>query len=99
MSTQEGTPTAVGDWEREEVDAANGSGKPPVVFVHGLWLLASSWDRWAELFREAGYSTLQPGWPGDCCRPGRSATPCQDHWLRNQSVGSTCSAAASGPRL
>jgi non-heme chloroperoxidase len=65
MSTQEGTPTAVADWEREEVDAANASGKPPVVFVHGLWLLASSWDRWAELFREAGYSTLQPGWPDD----------------------------------
>ena len=26
-----------------------------VVFVHGLWLLDSSWDRWAAFFEEAGY--------------------------------------------
>jgi pimeloyl-ACP methyl ester carboxylesterase len=36
-----------------------------VVFVHGLWLLASSWDRWATVFEEAGYSALSPGWPDD----------------------------------
>ena len=37
----------------------------PVVFVHGLWLHASSWDSWADLFRESGYEPLMPGWPGD----------------------------------
>jgi pimeloyl-ACP methyl ester carboxylesterase len=37
----------------------------PVVFVHGLWLHASSWDPWVELFREAGYAPSAPGWPGD----------------------------------
>jgi non-heme chloroperoxidase len=35
------------------------------VFVHGLWLLASSWDRWRALFEEQGYMTLTPGWPDD----------------------------------
>ncbi len=64
MSTSEDTAT-IADWEREEIDAANASGKQPVVFVHGLWLLGSSWDRWAGLFGAAGYSTLQPGWPDD----------------------------------
>jgi pimeloyl-ACP methyl ester carboxylesterase len=51
--------------EREAVSQANESGRQPVVFVHGLWLLPSSWDRWAELFESAGYATLQPGWPDD----------------------------------
>jgi pimeloyl-ACP methyl ester carboxylesterase len=37
----------------------------PVVFIHGLWLLESSWDRWAELFREAGFEPVSPGWPDD----------------------------------
>ena len=35
-----------------------------VVFIHGLWLHASSWDPWAELFRTAGYAPVAPGWPG-----------------------------------
>src|SRR5207237_3432017 len=39
--------------------------KQPVVFVHGLWLLASSWERWRGLFEEQGYTTLAPGWPDD----------------------------------
>jgi pimeloyl-ACP methyl ester carboxylesterase len=51
--------------ELEQVDRANKSGKVPVVFVHGLWLLPSSWDRWAELFEQAGYTALSPGWPDD----------------------------------
>src|SRR3954465_8835587 len=51
--------------ELEEVDRANSSGKQPVVFVHGLWLLDSSWDRWAALFEEAGYAAVSPGWPDD----------------------------------
>ncbi len=37
----------------------------PVVFVHGLWLLSSSWDRWRKFFDEQGYTTLAPGWPDD----------------------------------
>ena len=36
----------------------------PVVFVHGLWVHATSWDPWAEFFREAGYAPVAPGWPG-----------------------------------
>jgi len=51
--------------ELEEVDLANASGKQPVVFVHGLWLLDSSWDRWATFFEDAGYATVTPGWPDD----------------------------------
>src|SRR5437588_10050119 len=51
--------------ERQEVEKANASGRTPVVFVHGLWLLPSSWDRWQALFQEAGYATLAPGWPDD----------------------------------
>ena len=51
--------------EAEQVARANDSGKQPVVFVHGLWLLASSWDRWAELFEEAGYVAVTARWPDD----------------------------------
>ncbi len=53
--------------EREigQVEAANASGRVPVVFIHGLWLLASSWDPWAKAFEEAGYAVLSPGWPDD----------------------------------
>jgi pimeloyl-ACP methyl ester carboxylesterase len=39
--------------------------RTPVVFVHGLWLHADSWGAWADLFREAGYDPIAPGWPGD----------------------------------
>jgi non-heme chloroperoxidase len=51
--------------EQQQISDANASGHPPVVFVHGLWLLPSSWDRWQTLFQEAGYATLAPGWPDD----------------------------------
>ena len=51
--------------EQAEVAAANDSGKPVVAFVHGLWLLPSSWDRWRQAFEEAGYATVAPGWPDD----------------------------------
>jgi non-heme chloroperoxidase len=51
--------------EQQEIDRANASGKQPVVFVHGLWLLASSWDNWRAFFEEQGYTTLAPGWPDD----------------------------------
>jgi non-heme chloroperoxidase len=49
----------------EQVARANESGRVPVVFIHGLWLLPSSWDRWAELFAAAGYAPVSPGWPDD----------------------------------
>ena len=51
--------------ETEQVESANESGRTPVVFIHGLWLLPSSWQRWAEMFEEAGYAALTPTWPGD----------------------------------
>lgn len=53
------------DHETAEIDRANASGLRPVLFVHGLWLLSSSWDRWRGVFEEAGYTTLAPGWPDD----------------------------------
>jgi pimeloyl-ACP methyl ester carboxylesterase len=52
-------------YEEDQVNIANASGRPPVVFIHGLWLLPSSWDRWRTVFDEAGYATLAPGWPDD----------------------------------
>src|ERR1700694_5960847 len=51
--------------DQEQVDRANASGRRPVVFVHGLWLLPSGWNRWAALFEEAGLVALTPGWPDD----------------------------------
>jgi non-heme chloroperoxidase len=60
----ETTPT-ITDHEGEQIDRANETGLQPVVFIHGLWLLPSSWDRWSTLFEEAGYTTLTPGWPDD----------------------------------
>jgi non-heme chloroperoxidase len=47
------------------VERANASGRVPVVFVHGLWLLPSSWDRWVGLFESSGYSAVAVGWPDD----------------------------------
>jgi pimeloyl-ACP methyl ester carboxylesterase len=51
--------------ELEQCQRANQTGRQPVVFVHGLWLLPSSWDRWAKLFEDSGYVALTPGWPDD----------------------------------
>jgi pimeloyl-ACP methyl ester carboxylesterase len=49
----------------DQIDHANTSGRTPAVFIHGLWLLPSSWDRWATVFEEAGFAPVQPGWPDD----------------------------------
>jgi non-heme chloroperoxidase len=65
MPSAQEISSSITDFENEEIIRANSSGHTPVVFVHGLWLLASSWDRWAALFQQAGYATLQPGWPDD----------------------------------
>ena len=53
------------EYEATQLDKANESGLTPVVFIHGLWLLPNSWDRWRSVFEEAGYTTLAPGWPDD----------------------------------
>jgi pimeloyl-ACP methyl ester carboxylesterase len=49
----------------EDIATVNAGGRTPVVFIHGLWLLPSSWDRWAEVFQAAGYAPITPGWPDD----------------------------------
>src|SRR6266852_3681170 len=64
-STTLKTGTTIIEHEKQEVERANATGRQPVVFVHGLWLLPSSWDRWAKVFEEAGYTALTPGWPDD----------------------------------
>ena len=51
--------------EADQVQSANQAGCHVVVFVHGLWLLPSSWDRWRTRFEGAGYSTIAPSWPDD----------------------------------
>ena len=53
------------DKETQQIDQANTSGRVPVVFIHGLWLLPSSWDGWAAVFDEAGYAPVTPVWPDD----------------------------------
>lgn len=58
-------PSTITEHEAAQVARANASGLQPVVFVHGLWLLPSSWDRWADAFEQAGYAALTPGWPDD----------------------------------
>ena len=65
-TAQSNTPPAtLTEHEAQQIERANATGRTPVVFVHGLWLLPSSWDRWATVFEEAGYTTLTPGWPDD----------------------------------
>ncbi|MGX6603005.1 alpha/beta hydrolase [Micromonosporaceae bacterium Da 78-11] len=49
----------------DDIAEVNATGRTPVVFIHGLWLLPSSWDRWAEVFAAAGYAPITPGWPDD----------------------------------
>ena len=51
--------------ENRQIERTNASGRPSVLFIHGLWLLPSSWDRWAQAFEEAGYAALTPSWPDD----------------------------------
>jgi pimeloyl-ACP methyl ester carboxylesterase len=51
--------------EAQQVEQANASARTPVVFIHGLWLLPSSWDNWAAFFEEAGYAAVTPSWPDD----------------------------------
>ncbi|TMD17217.1 MAG: alpha/beta hydrolase [Chloroflexi bacterium] len=57
--------SGITEHEAEQIERANTTGRTPVVFIHGLWLLPSSWDRWAALFEKSGYSAVEPGWPDD----------------------------------
>ena len=56
---------AISDRESKQVEQANSSGKTPVVFIHGLWLLPSSWDNWVDFFEANGYAGVTPDWPDD----------------------------------
>ncbi|WP_262060725.1 alpha/beta hydrolase [Streptomyces sp. STR69] len=49
----------------QQLEKANAVERTPVVFVHGLWLLPSSWDRWAAHFEQAGYAPVSLSWPDD----------------------------------
>ncbi len=86
MSTSASSSTAaISAAERAQIQRANVSGLHPVVFVHGLWLLAGSWQRWAEAFEEAGYIALMPDWPGDPASVAEAnANP---EAMANQTVG------------
>jgi non-heme chloroperoxidase len=55
----------ISDRDRQQIDSANSSGRTPVVFIHGLWLLAGSWENWLPVFEEAGYAPIAAGWPDD----------------------------------
>ena len=60
------TPMAtITERETQQIEAANASGRTPVVFIHGLWLLPSSWDNWVGLFEDNGYAGVTPSWPDD----------------------------------
>jgi non-heme chloroperoxidase len=56
---------AISEQEQQQIDAANASGLTPVVFIHGLWLLASSWERWGAAFAEAGFAPVAADGPDD----------------------------------
>ncbi len=67
-SAESGMPLSgltITEHELQECKRANMTGRTPVVFVHGLWLLRNSWEPWARLFEENGYAALMPGWPDD----------------------------------
>jgi pimeloyl-ACP methyl ester carboxylesterase len=64
-ATESNAASTITEREADQLRRANASGLRPVVFVHGLWLLPSSWDRWAAVFEDAGYVGLAPEWPDD----------------------------------
>jgi non-heme chloroperoxidase len=65
MTSSTETDQPIDQATAEQISECNATGRTPVVFIHGLWLLPSSWDRWAELFEKNGYTALTPGWPDD----------------------------------
>src|SRR4051794_29384803 len=65
MATTDSNAGTLDEHEARQLERANASELEPVVFIHGLWLLPSSWDRWAAVFEDAGYIALTPSWPDD----------------------------------
>ncbi len=65
MATTQPHTSTISEHEQAQIDRANATNATPVVFVHGLWLLPSSWDRWGEVFEEAGLVAVKAGWPDD----------------------------------
>jgi pimeloyl-ACP methyl ester carboxylesterase len=63
---------SISEREVREVEAANASGNTPVVFIHGLWVLPSSWADWVDFFKQAGYAPLTPDWPDDPATVGEA---------------------------
>ncbi len=59
-SSSSASALTITEHEAAQAKRANATGRPPVVFIHGPWLLPSSWDRWAKVFEDAGY-TASPG--------------------------------------
>jgi pimeloyl-ACP methyl ester carboxylesterase len=55
----------ISEREERQIQRANESGRTPVVFIHGLWVLPSSWDNWVAHFEETGYACVTPDWPDD----------------------------------
>jgi len=56
---------AISGREAQQVEKANESERTPIVLIHGLWLLPSSWHNWVEFFEQEGYAALTPDWPDD----------------------------------
>jgi pimeloyl-ACP methyl ester carboxylesterase len=56
---------AISGREAQQVEKANESERTPIVLIHGLWLLPSSWNNWVEFFEQEGYAALTPDWPDD----------------------------------
>jgi pimeloyl-ACP methyl ester carboxylesterase len=56
---------AISEREAQQVEKANASGRTPIVLIHGLWVLPSSWNNWVEYFEQEGYAGVTPDWPDD----------------------------------
>jgi pimeloyl-ACP methyl ester carboxylesterase len=56
---------AISEREAQQVEKANASGNTPIVLIHGLWLLPSSWNNWVDYFEQEGYAGVTPDWPDD----------------------------------
>ena len=78
------TPMEITDQEQAQIERANATTKTPIVFIHGLWLLPSSWDNWVAVFEEAGYVGLTPTWPNGGRMPPLIAI---DHILVDERAG------------
>ena len=94
-------------YEKSQIDEANKTGVTPVVFVHGLWLLPSSWDKWRTVFEAAGFTHNELalsffGEPQPTLRnPSMTGLPAksrQAHWYFDGWATTRCQLAAAGVR-